>query len=79
MRFENLNDRSRGADADVHFAKGIVVDRVELHILIAAAFSGGGIGLAKEIELGALLRKFLLSDGKHLPRRGGLGWWCGRA
>ena len=50
-----LHDGRAGTQTGIQFFARIVVDEIELDILIAAALSGLGIHLAKQVELCALI------------------------
>ena len=43
-----------GAKPDVEFLECIVVDKIELNVLVASAFTASGVGPAQKIELGSL-------------------------
>ncbi len=53
VRLGLFDKSSRGAQADIQFFDGVVVDQVELDVFIAAGFASGGIGFIEEIEVGA--------------------------
>jgi hypothetical protein len=54
------DDGGVGAQPDVQVLEGVVVDEIELDVFIAAAFPGGRVGCAQEIEFGAFLFDRLL-------------------
>ena len=49
------NECRRGANAQVEFAQRVVVNQVELHVFIAAAFARRGVGLAQQVQLRTLI------------------------
>src|SRR6476660_1652599 len=51
---ELLNQCRSGAQADVQFFQRVVVNEIELNILVPAALAALGVGLAQQIEFGAL-------------------------
>ena len=47
------DDRRVGAEPDIEFLEGIVVDEIELDVLVAPALAGCRIGCAQQVEFGA--------------------------
>jgi len=72
---EGLDDGGRGPQPDVELLEGIVVDQVELHVLVAAALTGVGVGGAKQVQFratvlgGGLRRGFRRRLSSGLRRR----------
>ena len=46
-----FDDGGGGAQADIHFLKGVIVHQVELNVFVATALAGRRIRLSDEVEL----------------------------
>src|SRR5262245_57255637 len=60
VRVELSDDGGVGAETDIEIFERVVVDEVELDVFVSTAFAGGGIGGAKQVELGGFRLRGLL-------------------
>ena len=51
---ELLDDRGGNSHPGVEFSEGVVVDRVELYVFVAAALAGVDVGYSQQVEVLAL-------------------------